>query len=249
MTPRIETVAVDALMVRLFERIDEANLPWLAAAAVRLRAAFGEALVDLVPAYTTLLVHYDLRALDEPAARARVRQALDALAPAEARPGRQHALPVWYHPSVGPDLARVAARAGLSPAEAIRRHGARDYAVFALGFAPGFAFLGLLDETLATPRLDSPRPRVAAGSVGIAERQTAVYPLASPGGWNLVGRCPLRLFDPAREGYSLLQPGDTVRFVAIERDEFLRLGGDDTPGVDTPGVGTPGVDTPMEVAR
>lgn len=229
MTPRIETAAVDCLMLRLFERIDEGNMPWLIAAGEQLRSAFGAALIDLVPSYTTLMLHYDLLALSEDQARRLARGALEQATPQAARAGRRHELPVWYDPSVGPDLQRLAGRSGLPLAELIARHAGRDYQVFALGFAPGFGFLGLVEEALAAPRLDTPRKRVAAGSVGIAERQTAVYPQASPGGWNLLGRCPVRLFDVAIEGYSLLQPGDRVRFVPVERAEFLRLGGDDTP--------------------
>lgn len=229
-TPRLETAALDCLLLRLFERIDETNMPWLTAAAERLRAAFGPALLDLVPSYTTLLLHYDLCALDEPSARRLALQALQALTPHPARSGgRHHRLPVWYDPSVGPDLERLARRAGLPVSEVIRRHTGRDYTVFALGFAPGFAFMGQVDAALAAPRLDTPRQRIAAGSVGIAERQTAVYPLVSPGGWNVLGRCPVRLFDPALDGYSLLRPGDRVRFDAIDHAEFRRLGGDDTP--------------------
>lgn len=101
--------------------------------------------------------------------------------------------------------------------------------MFALGFAPGFAFMGLVEEQLATPRLGTPRKRIAPGSVGIAERQTAAYPVTSPGGWNLLGRTPVKLFGDGIEGYSLLQPGDRVRFVPVERAEFIRLGGDDSP--------------------
>ncbi|MCY1446834.1 putative protein YbgJ [compost metagenome] len=114
-------------------------------------------------------------------------------------------------------------------ADIVRRHSEREYQVFALGFAPGFAFMGLVEEALAAPRLATPRKRVAAGSVGIAERQTAAYPAVSPGGWNLIGRTPSKLFDRARDGYSLLQPGDRVRFVAVDRATFINLGGDDTP--------------------
>jgi KipI family sensor histidine kinase inhibitor len=117
----------------------------------------------------------------------------------------------------------------LSVSDVITRHSQREYQVFALGFAPGFAFMGLVEEVLATPRLKTPRKRVAAGSVGIAERQTAAYPVVSPGGWNLIGRTPSKLFDRQREGYSLMQPGDSVCFAPIEHAEFLRLGGDDTP--------------------
>jgi len=138
-------------------------------------------------------------------------------------------LPVWYDLSVGPELTLLAQRTGWSQREVIRRHSERPYQVFALGFAPGFAFMGLVDEVLAAPRLNTPRKRVAAGSVGIAERQTAAYPAQSPGGWNLIGRTPVRLFDREREGYSLLQPGDRVQFEPISHSEFIRLGGDDTP--------------------
>lgn len=229
MNPGIETASVDSLTIRLFDRIDEANVPWLLAAADRLRAAFGDALVDLVPAYTTLMLHYDPLRLDDSAARALIRQALHELAPASTDAGRLHEVPVWYDQSVGPDLARLARLSGLSQAQVIARHCGRDYQVFALGFAPGFAYLGLVEPVLAAPRLDSPRKRVAPGSVAIAERQTAIYPLESPGGWNLIGRSPVRLFDPQGPALSLLQPGDRVRFVPIERSEFLRLGGNDTP--------------------
>ena len=111
----------------------------------------------------------------------------------------------------------------------IERHSARTYQVFALGFAPGFAFMGLVDECLASPRLQTPRKRVPAGSLGVADRQTAIYPLVSPGGWNLVGRSPTRLFDRELDGYSIWQPGDRVRFQPIDHAEFVRLGGDDTP--------------------
>lgn len=220
---RIEVVAIDSLMVRLFDRIDEANMPWMLAASQRLSAAFGEHLVDLVPSYTTLMVQFDLPPGE---ARALITQALEGLQPDTDRGGRRHEIPVWYDPSVGPELPVLAARSGMSEAEVVRLHCARDYPVFALGFAPGFGFMGLVDERLASPRLSTPRKRVAAGSVGIAERQTAAYPAVSPGGWNLIGRTPVRLFDRERDGYSLLQPGDRVRFVPVSRSEFLALGGD-----------------------
>lgn len=223
MKPRIEIVAIDSLMVRLFDRIDEGNMPWMLAASQRLHAAFGERLLDLVPSYTTLMVQFDLPPGE---ARALIIRALEGLQPDTGSAGRSHEIPVWYDASVGPELPVLAARSGLSEAEVIRLHSQREYPVFALGFAPGFGFMGLVDERLASPRLSTPRKRVAAGSVGIAERQTAAYPAVSPGGWNLIGRTPVRLFDREREGYSLLQPGDRVRFVPVSRSEFLALGGD-----------------------
>lgn len=227
---RLDTVGIDVLLVRLFERIEESNIPWLMAAASGLRGAFGDRLIDLVPSYTTLMLHYDIQQLDECDARLLVQQSLQDLQPEQNEgAGDRHELPVWYHASVGPDLARLAKLKGTTEQAVIQAHCARAYRVFALGFAPGFAYLGLLDPQLTAPRLATPRKQVPAGSVGIAERQTAIYPLQSPGGWNLLGRTAVRLFDPEREGFSLLQPGDSVRFVAIDHSEFLRQGGDDTP--------------------
>ena len=229
MKPRIEVVAIDCLMVRLFEVIAEANMPWMLAATQRLRQGFGAALVDLVPSYTTLMVHYDLTVLNPAQAQELIGQALTDLQPQARGSGHCHVLPVWYDLSVGPELTLLSQRSGLAVDEVIRRHSGHEYQVFALGFAPGFAFMGLVDECLATPRLNTPRKRVAAGSVGIAERQTAAYPVVSPGGWNLIGRTPTQLFDRDRDGYSLMQPGDTVRFEAVDHAEFIKLGGDDTP--------------------
>ena len=226
MNLRIESAAIDSLMVRLFDEIDEANMPWLIAAAQKLRQAFGAQLIDLVPSYTTLLLHYDLHTLSEASAIALIQRSLHNLQPLTADTGTLHAIPVWYHQSVGPELTTIAQRAGLSPEQVIEQHCSRDYPVFTLGFAPGFAYMGLVDQALASARLATPRPRVPKGSVGIAERQTAIYPLTSPGGWNLIGRCPLTLFSAERG--SLLQPGDRVRFVSIDHAEFIRLGGDDT---------------------
>ncbi|MGL5994966.1 MAG: 5-oxoprolinase subunit PxpB [Pseudomonas proteolytica] len=229
MKPRIEVVAIDCLMVRLFDAIAEDNMPWMLAATRRLREGFGPALVDLVPSYTTLMVHYDLLALSPAQARELIDQVLTDLQPQAQGSGHCHVLPVWYDLSVGPELTLLAQRSGLAVNEVIQRHSQHHYQVFALGFAPGFAFMGLVEEQLAAPRLNTPRKRVAPGSVGIAERQTAAYPVESPGGWNLIGRTPAKLFDRERDGYSLMQPGDSVRFEAIGRAEFINLGGDDTP--------------------
>ncbi|WP_110651201.1 5-oxoprolinase subunit PxpB [Salinicola peritrichatus] len=227
--PRFETVAMDALMVRLFDAISEAHMPWILAADAALRQHFGDALIDLVPSYTTLLVHYDVVRLDHAAARELAREALDGLEPASSGAGREHVIPVWYDDSVGPELPRIAERLGVEPEEIVRRHCARDYCAFALGFAPGYAFMGLVEEALATPRLKTPRQKVPAGSVGIAERQTAIYPMRSPGGWNILGRTAVKLFDRQREEISLFRPGDRVRFEAIGREAFIEQGGDPTP--------------------
>ena len=140
-------------------------------------------------------------------------------------PARIVEIPVCYGGEYGPDIGDVAARAGLGEGAVAARHAAASYRVAMLGFSPGFPFLLGLPPELACPRRDTPRASVPAGSVGIAGAQTGVYPLESPGGWRIIGRTPLALFDVLREPPALLQPGDRVRFVAISSDEFERMRG------------------------
>ena len=132
-------------------------------------------------------------------------------------------IPVCYDAEFAPDLAALAAHSGLSPDEVIARHQARTYQVAMIGFAPGFPYLLGLDPALAMPRLATPRMQVTAGSVGIGGAQAGIYPAESPGGWRIIGRTPLRLFDPAREEPALLAPGQSLRFVAINRSRFDAL--------------------------
>jgi KipI family sensor histidine kinase inhibitor len=162
-----------------------------------------------------LLVHYDAAVLDYPAVEATVRAAASAAAELAAAPPRRVEIPVTYGGEAGPDLDFVARRAGLTPAQVVGLHTGREYRVYLMGFTPGFAYLGELDERIETPRLETPRLRVPAGSVGIAGRQTGIYPLESPGGWRLIGLTALTLFDPAAAAPFLLAPGDLVRFVAV----------------------------------
>lgn len=231
--PRIENAGISAWLVRLFGQIDENNLTSIMALYSKCEEAFGPALVDLVPSYTTLLVHYDPRLLRPEQARLKLQGLLAELSPTEeSHAGSLKELPVWYDPTVGPDLPRLAEKNALSLDELIELHAATVYQVFALGFAPGFAFMGSVDPRLEAPRLATPRPKVYAGSVAIAGRQTAAYPSQSPGGWNLLGRTPIALFDHSREQMSHLQVGDRVQMVPINKQEFLRLGGDPSPQKD-----------------
>jgi len=132
-------------------------------------------------------------------------------------------VPVCYEPQFAPDIEEVAKKAGLSVEEVARRHAAGDYRVLMIGFAPGHAYMGGLDAKLAVPRRAAPRAVVAAGAVAIANEQTVVYPYAISGGWNVVGRTPLKVFDAGRQEPSLFAPGDRVRFRAISADEFVKL--------------------------
>lgn len=182
-----------------------------AAAAIR-TAAIPE-VVDIVPAYAALTVFYDPLhvGFEEMAARLLALTARGSVDESTAPAPTEHRIPVCYD---GPDLDEVARQTGLPAAEVIARHAAREYRVYLLGFVPGFAYLGELDPALVVPRRATPRKRVPAGSVAIAGAQTAVYPLDTPGGWHLIGRTTIPIFDPARTPASLLRSGDLVRFVS-----------------------------------
>ena len=196
------------------------------AATAAIEAALAEDLVDLVPSYASVLILYDAFNTDHLSVAHRVREAIANLADLSAEEGHLVVLPVYYDPEVGTDLEPLAERAGLSTADVIELHCATEYSVYAIGFAPGFAYLGQVDERIAAPRLATPRLKVPRGAVAIADRQTAVYPAVSPGGWNLIGRCPVRMFDPTARPTMPVAVGDRVRFEAVGRDRFLALGGE-----------------------
>ncbi len=167
---------------------------------------------EMTPGYAALVVYYDPLALTYEQVEAHLRAALAQIEEIEARPPRVVEIPVVYGGEAGPDLDFVARHCGLSAAEVVRIHCGRDYPVLMMGFTPGFPYLGGMDPRIAAPRLETPRSRVPGGSVGIAGEQTGIYPLDSPGGWRIIGRTEVRLFDPTREPPFLLAPGDVVRF-------------------------------------
>ncbi|MBB5206695.1 5-oxoprolinase subunit PxpB [Chiayiivirga flava] len=222
-TPTIERLGDAALLLRLGDGIDAQVNAHVHALARHILAARPAWLVDLVPAYATLGVFVDVAAFDAAAdpldaARdwllARLATSPNTDATAATRTVELH---VDYGGDDGPDLDDVAAHAGLSPDEVVRRHAAGEYRVAMLGFAPGFPYLLGLDPALATPRLTTPRESVPAGSVAIGGAQTGLYPQAGPGGWRLIGRTDAVLFDPQHAPPTALQPGDRVRFVARRR--------------------------------
>jgi KipI family sensor histidine kinase inhibitor len=200
------------------------------ALAARLRDAPQDFCGEAVAGVRTLAVRLvagdgpgDSRGLHRAAALEWLRdtapRALGWAAPA----GRQVVLPACYDPSEAPDLADVAAATGLDVAQVVAIHAGCAFTAEVVGFMPGFAYLGGLDPRLKLDRRASPRPRVPEGSIAIAGLQTAVYPSPTPGGWHLVGRCPLRLFDPARSPPALMGEGDTVRFEPVDKAAFDRL--------------------------
>ena len=194
--------------------------------AQALPSALGEHLWDLVPSYASLLVLFNPLLTDHLRVRKAIHAAADSHDSKATGEGRLVELPAYYSSESGPDLMALAQRAQLSVEQVIDLHQSTEYRVYAIGFAPGFAYLGQVDERIAAPRLSTPRQKVPKGAVAIADRQTAVYPAVSPGGWNLIGLCPTAMFNPKEDPTMPVSVGDRVRFKAIERDEFLALGGE-----------------------
>lgn len=215
---QFEAIADDAWLLQLGDAIDAPTNARVHALCARIRELAPGWLRDLVPAYASVGVFFDPSAIAADAAREWLQAQIEGLplrADRDLPSGRTIEIPVLYGGESGPDLDSAAAELGLSAEELRQRHATGAYTVAMIGFAPGFPYLLGLDPALALPRLSTPRTRVPAGSVGIGGAQTGIYPRESPGGWRLIGRTPLTLFDPAREPPSLLAPGDRVRFVAI----------------------------------
>jgi KipI family sensor histidine kinase inhibitor len=223
---RIEVAGQNALIVYFAEQTSAEVSAQIQAAVNNILASMQDCIVDLVPSYASLLVIFDLDRADYFDVKRKLRGALENLASLDAEAGELVTLPVYYSTESGPDLEIIADNGKLSVEEVIEIHQQREYRVYAIGFAPGFAYLGEVDERIAAPRLATPRQKVPRGAVAIADRQTAVYPAVSPGGWNLIGLCPTRMFDPERDPSMPVKAGDRVRFEAIDRADFLDLGGE-----------------------
>jgi inhibitor of KinA len=188
-------------------------------------------IIDVIPAYSSLSIYYDVLALHEKdkSAFEKMEAIITPLLGNKSNDvpntGRDVSIPVCYSDEFALDIKDLAAQKSLSAEEVIQLHMAKTYRVYMIGFLPGFPYMGKVDSRIATPRKSSPRTTIPAGSVGIAGEQTGIYPLASPGGWNIIGRTPLPLFDKDRTEPVLLQPGDRVRFYSITEDEFKNYQG------------------------
>ncbi|MBY6265984.1 5-oxoprolinase subunit PxpB [Azospirillum sp. 412522] len=208
-----------AFNVEFGEAIDRATNARVMALHARLKAAPPPGLVETMPTFRSLLVVYDPVATCRREMQAAVKAALagGGEAPADGRLWRP---PVCYDPDLGPDLAELAEALGLTAERVAALHGSAEYFVYMLGFMPGFGYMGDLPAELERPRRTEPRVRVPAGSVAVAGRLTTVYPWESPGGWHLIGRCPVPLYDGGRPDPVLLAAGDRVRFDAVDRATF-----------------------------
>lgn len=217
----MKPVGDQAVLVQLGNQIEgEVNRKVMALEAMVEQSNLA-GLVECVPAFASLMVTYDPLITEYE----RVRNSLEGLMGAglktEQKQGRVIEIPVCYGGIYGEDLPFVAEHAGLSAEEVIRIHAGRDYRIFMLGFLPGFPYLGGMDERIFTPRLQNPRTKIPAGSVGIGGEQTGIYPMDSPGGWQLIGRTPWKLYDPMSPGGGIhYEAGDSIRFVPITEDVF-----------------------------
>jgi KipI family sensor histidine kinase inhibitor len=202
--------------------------------AARIAADRHPFIHDIVPAMTTVGVHYDPHRVDVGSSgklpyqvvEGLLEQLIDDSSTGATDTGRVIEIPVCYGGEYGPDLAEVAHNCGLSVNDVVKLHSGELVDVMMIGFAPGHPYIGLLDQKLAPPRRATPRTAVPPGSVGLANRQSVIYPVTLPGGWNLIGRTPLRMFDPSRTDPCLLQAGDKIRFVSISPAEFDALNQD-----------------------
>ena len=229
-----ELISEKNLLVHFGEQISEELLDVIQQAELCAAKVFGRQLKDLVASYTSLLIEFDPLQITPWQAQTSFLKAWDK----HCRLMRSHGhvvstdtalncieIPVYYHPSVAWDIEEVSQKKGLSWQQVARLHSQGQYRVYAMGFAPGFAFMGQIDPTLEMPRKSCPRTSVPAGSVAISDLQTAIYPSQSPGGWNIIGRSPCELFNPNNSPASLLKTADYVRFKAIDEQQFLALGG------------------------
>jgi KipI family sensor histidine kinase inhibitor len=223
---QIEIAGQNALIVYFGEQASASVSAQIQAAVNNINDSMADCLVDLVPSYASLLVIFDPDRSEPFAVRRMLRAALTNLDAVDASAGELVTLPVYYSLESGPELELIAERGSISVEDVIEIHQQQEYRVYAIGFAPGFAYLGEVDERIAAPRLSTPRQKVPRGAVAIADRQTAVYPAVSPGGWNLIGLCPTRMFDPGRDPGMPVRVGDRIRFEGISREQFLAQGGE-----------------------
>ena len=187
-------------------------------------------IVETVPTYRSLMVHYDPGVILYKPLVKRLEGLLDQLDNIQIPPSDVLEIPVLYGGEEGPDLEFVAKHNNKTPEEVIQIHTSTEYLIYMLGFTPGFTYLGGMSDSIATPRLTTPRVKIPAGSVGIAGTQTGVYPIDSPGGWQLIGRTPVRMYDPDRETPILPEAGQYIKFYAIDKAEYDRIAAEEAAG-------------------
>ncbi len=222
----IVSAGENAVLIYFGDKIDAALPEEIGNFANQLKNTLSDVIVDLIPSYTSLHVSYDLNKIAEQDLRTQIEQCLTQQeSQSSLLESNTTHIPVYYGLEVGLDLERLLAEKNLDLDAFIEIHTAQAYLIYAIGFSPVFAFLGEVDKRIQAPRLATPRIKIPAGSVGIAERQTAIYPSDSSGGWNIVGRTPIDLSLNNSENIDKFRVGDKVKFYSITRDEYLKNGG------------------------
>jgi len=217
--------SVNSIIIYFGDSIGEDVAKDVRSAFHALKEAKFSSIIEIIPSYTSLLVSYDFLNFSYDEICSEIKDIINSSEKREEEATRAMSIPVYYDASVGLDLVSLAEGKELSVEDVIGLHVEKDYFVYAIGFAPGFPYMGEVDKKIATPRLANPRAKVPKGSVGIADIQTAVYPKESPGGWQIIGRTPTELFDASYEGLSYLRVGDKVNFEPISKEMFKKLGG------------------------
>ena len=220
---RVLTAGDSALLLQFEQRIGEDVNRRISATVKLLKMQQIEGIVDMIPAYASLLVQYNPLVIRYEEIYKRVSAIVKMDTKVESMEKKVWEIPVLYGGELGPDFSYVAEHAGISGEELIRLHSEEDYLVYMLGFLPGFTYLGGLEEKLHTPRLENPRVKIPAGSVGIGGSQTGVYPVDSPGGWQLIGRTPVKMYDPEKQDPILVQAGEYIHFYPITDAEYTRI--------------------------
>lgn len=222
-----------AIVIEFGDRIERALSDRVLRLGAKLRAATLPGVVETVPTYRSLMVHYDPLQTDHATLKARLTALLedDASGVGEAR---LWSVPACYEAAYAPDLEDVAQRTGLTRAEVVRQHSETLFHIYMIGFVPGYPYMGDLPDALVLPRRADPRIRVPAGSIAIASTMTAIYPVESPGGWHLIGTTPIRLFDPLLPRPALFSPGDKLRFEPIDASRFEAIRQADAGGTYQP---------------
>jgi len=213
MKPRIVPLGDSTALVQLGDEIDLTINQRVHTLANFITTSSVNGIIETVPAYATLLVHYDPLILSFTQMKNILHEKMEQIQENESRKPRQVEVPVRYGGDLGPDLELVASHCGIRVEDVIRIHSEKTYVVYMMGFTPGYPYMGKLDDVLIMPRLETPRTRVPAGTVAIAGSQTGIYSIESPGGWNLIGSTSLKLFDPNSDSPFLFAPGDEVKFV------------------------------------
>ena len=220
---RIAAAGDSSILIEFGQEIKPEINQKISATVQLLKAQHTPGVIDIIPAFCSLLINYDPRVIQYQEMKKRMEDILKIEVKAGETRKKVFEIPVCYGGEYGPDIQQIADHAGLSVEEVIKIHSSCDYLIYMLGFLPGFCYLGGLDERIHTPRLANPRLKIAAGSVGIGGSQTGIYPLDSPGGWQLMGMTPVKTYDPDREVPILVEAGDYIRFIPIDEEEYKRI--------------------------